>query len=508
MWKRIPYTLLISLISLFLFIVLATANGAGYRYGVSDQAFYIPAVVRAYDPATFPHDGALIEAQARLMVVDEVLAGLMRTTGAPLHVLFACGYFVSLILIWAALTRIGATLYVHRWTTVALLAAFTLRHQITRTSANTFEPYFHPRMLAFGICALAVAAVLRRRGWMAIALVALSGAVHPTTAMWFALLIGVALLVSDRGLRPVLAGGAVLAVLVAGWAVATGPLAGSFVVIDADWREVLAGKTSLLANQWPLAAWLANLGTAAVWAWAYFDRRRRGLATPEDTGLAAGGAALVALFLATLPFVAAGVSFFVELQISRVFWIVDVMATVCVLGAIERIGRQPQTMRAAAAVLIAFSCVRGAYSLYVDHPERRLFALTLDDSPWHDAMRWIAAQPADVHVLADPGHAWKYGTSVRVSAERDVFQEDVKDSALAIYSRDVAMRVLERSRAIGDFAQLTPDRARALAARYDLDCLVTTAALDLPVAYRNQQFTIYALGQQATERGDLIPARR
>ena len=25
-----------------LFVLLATANGAGYRYGVSDQAFYIP----------------------------------------------------------------------------------------------------------------------------------------------------------------------------------------------------------------------------------------------------------------------------------------------------------------------------------------------------------------------------------------------------------------------------------------------------------------------------------
>lgn len=496
MWRRIPYSLLTSLISLFVFTGLATANGAGYRYGVSDQAFYIPAVVRAGDPATFPHDGALIEAQARLMVLDEVLAGVMRVTAAPLHVVFAAGYFISLALIWMALTWIGGTLYVHRWTTVALLAAFTLRHQITRTSANTFEPYFHPRMLAFGICALAVAAVLRRRGWAAIGLVALGGAVHPTTALWFALLIGVALLVSDRALRPIVAGGAVLAALVAGWAVTAGPLAGSFVVIDADWREVLAGKTSLLANEWPLAAWLANMGTTAVWAWAYVDRRRRGLATREDTGLAAGGAALVALFLATLPLVAAGVSFFVELQISRVFWIVDVMATIYVLGAIERF--QPQVVRVTAALLIAFACVRGVYSLYVDHPERRLFAFALDDSPWHDAMRWIAAQPADVHVLADPGHAWKYGTSVRVSAKRDVFQEDVKDSALAIYSRDVAMRVLERSRAIGDFSQLTATRARTLAAQYDLDCLVTTATLDLPVKYRNEQFTIYALSPAET----------
>ena len=36
-----------------LFVLLATANGAGYRYGVSDQAFYIPVVARALDPARF-----------------------------------------------------------------------------------------------------------------------------------------------------------------------------------------------------------------------------------------------------------------------------------------------------------------------------------------------------------------------------------------------------------------------------------------------------------------------
>ena len=72
-------------------------------------------------------------------------------------------------------------------------------------------------------------------------------------------------------------------------------------------------------------------------------------------------------------------------------------------------------------------------------------------------MRWIRAQPIDAHVLADPGHAWKYGTSVRVAAERDVFLEEVKDSAVAIYSRDVAIRVPERMRAVGDFDQMTAD---------------------------------------------------
>jgi hypothetical protein len=481
-------------LSLVLFVLLATANGAGYRYGVSDQAFYIPAVAHAADPAMFPRDRDLIEAQAHLMVLDEALAGIMRATGAPLPALFAAGYFVSLALIWTALVLVGDALYAHQWTRIALLAAITLRHQITRTSVNTLEPYFHPRMLAFSICALAVAAVLRRRPWLAIALVAAGAVVHPTTAVWFAVLIGVAVAVSAPRLRPWLLGGAALAIAAAAWAVSIGPLAQSVTIIDPAWREVLATKTTLFANQWPLAAWAANLGTAAVWGWAYVYRRRNSIATPEDSGLMAGGLALVALFLATLPFVAAGLWLFVELQISRVFWLVDLMATIYLLAVLDRAASARAVTRVAAVVLIAFAVGRGVYALWFERPDRRLFSFQLEATPWHDAMRWIAAQPRDVHVLADPGHAWRHGTSVRVSGGRDVFQEDVKDVAIAIYSRDVAMRVLERARALGDFTQLTADRARALAARYGIDYLVTTASLPLPVSYRNEQFTIYRLG--------------
>ncbi len=490
-------TKLFSLVGLVLFVLLATANGAGYRYGVSDQAFYIPAIIHAADPETFPRDGAVIEAQARLMLLDEMFAGVIGATGLTLPTLFAAGYFLSLVCVWSALVLIGGSLYAHRWTTIALLAAFTLRHQITRTSANTLEPYFHPRMLAFGICALGVAAVLRRRSRIAIGLVAAGGVIHPTTALWFAVLIGVALIVCDRALRPVLLGGAALAVLLALWAATAGPLAQSFVIVDDAWRQVLATKTTLFANEWPLSAWVANLGTAGVLAAAHLHRRKRGVETLEDRGLAAGAFALVVLFLVTLPFVAAGVFFFVELQISRVFWLVDFLATTYLLAIIDRSHRAPRIARVAAMALIVFSLGRGIFALWIERPERRLFSFELTDSEWHDAMRWIASRPADVHVLADPGHAWKYGTSVRVSAGRDVFQEDVKDSAMAIYSRDVALRVAERSRALGNFDRLSPAAARALAERYDLDYLITTAAVsDLPVAYRNARFIIFSFDRR------------
>ena len=64
------------------FGLVATANGAGYRYGVSDQAFYIPVVMRSIDPTLFPRDASLIDAQGHLMATDEILAALVRTTGA------------------------------------------------------------------------------------------------------------------------------------------------------------------------------------------------------------------------------------------------------------------------------------------------------------------------------------------------------------------------------------------------------------------------------------------
>ena len=184
-----------------LFTILATANGAGYRYGVSDQAFYVPVMTHAIDPTLFPRDGALIDAEGRLMLMDEVVSGVVRATGLSLETLFLTGYVASMVILWLAVVAIGARVYTHPWAVLALGAALTMRHRIPRTSANSLEPYFHPRMLAFTLGALAVGALLHRRDRIAIALVACCAVIHITTALWFAILIGVALVVLDSAWR-------------------------------------------------------------------------------------------------------------------------------------------------------------------------------------------------------------------------------------------------------------------------------------------------------------------
>jgi hypothetical protein len=361
-----------------LFALLATANGAGYRYGVSDQAFYIPVVQHAIDPETFPRDASLIDAQGRLMITDEILAGIARVTSLPLDTIFFGGYLLSLALIWLAVVLIGQRVSAIPWVTIAIAAAFTLRHRIPRTSANSFEPYFHPRMLAFGLGLLAVASLMRRRTGLAVALVAAATLTHVTTGLWFSILVGVALVILEPALRRVAVASAIVAIVVGVWALVAGPLRTSMAGMDDVWLQAVSSKDSLFASQWPVWAWLANLALLAALWWAHRRRSRDGQASREDTALVWGATALVAFFFLTLPLVVARFAFPVQLQISRVFWLVDAVATIYVLSLF---GNQ-RAAKAVAIALVLLSLSRGTYIMLIERPDRALFSIHLVESPW------------------------------------------------------------------------------------------------------------------------------
>ena len=72
------------------FCLLAILNCGGYRYGVGDQAFYVPAVVQHLDPLLFPRDRMLLHVQDQFMAFDDGAAAIVKT--------FRCsfsGFFVS-----------------------------------------------------------------------------------------------------------------------------------------------------------------------------------------------------------------------------------------------------------------------------------------------------------------------------------------------------------------------------------------------------------------------------
>src|SRR6185369_2392069 len=157
--------------SLLPFLVLCTLNSAGYRYGASDLAFYLPAALERLDPSLFPRDGALIGSQARLTMIDETIAALSRISGLRLPSLFATLYATTLALLLAGALLLGRLLYRSEWAALAFVAALTLRHAIAKSGTNTLEGYFHPRQLAFSLGVLALVALMHQRALVSAVLV-------------------------------------------------------------------------------------------------------------------------------------------------------------------------------------------------------------------------------------------------------------------------------------------------------------------------------------------------
>jgi len=479
---------------LTLFVVLCTLNSAGYRYGASDQAFYTPAVIRALHPDFYPHDAALIDAQARLTAVDEAAAALVGVSGLSLPVCFALLYAGGLVLFALGVAAVSRSLVLSGLTTVTILAALTLRHAIAETGTNTLEGYFHPRQLAFAFGLWAVAGFLRGRALLVIVPLAVAGLVHPTTALWFIIWLAVATVVSDRRLVVPAAATLVLGGLTAVWVLTRGPLAGRLGTMDAEWLATLSSKTYLFPLDWRWSVWLINLLSPALIVAFYLRRRAEGRLVPRETGVAAGSLALLVVFLASLPFNAAHVQLAIQLQPARVFWMMDFLATVYLVWALVESGRASRRRAVIVAAMIGLMSIgRGLYIAFVEFPTRPMFAIGLPDGDWGRVMAWARQSAVSSHWLAHPGHAFLYGTSLRVAGQRDVFVEVSKDQAIGMYDRPTAMRTRDRLAEIGDFHALTAARVRALAAAYELDYLVTTERLDLPVAFVSGALTVYAL---------------
>ena len=482
----------------FLFGILVTANSAGYRYGISDQSFYIPAFEHRADPALFPRDGDMIDAQSRLTVADELVGGLTALTGIPLPPLFLAGYVLTVVLFVAAIVGLGSRLYASSWSVLALGLALTLRHRIAKTGVNTFEGYFHPRVLTFSIGLLALAALMQSRRTLALSLVAVGVLVHPTTGVWFAVWVGVAIVMSRPVRWTAVVAGVAGAAAAGGLLVVAGPLQAGLTVIDPEWAVVLSERDYLYPTDWRAETWLVNAIAPVLLVLVYRWRSALGLVTPVERGIVAGALALLVLFAASLPFIAARIALAIQLQTSRVLWQVEVLALAYLVWALcEAPWRGVLTPRrrqvAIVVALLVASAARGAYILRVEH-DHSLVVADLPQTPWLRAAEWIRANsPEDAHVLADPDHAWRYGVSFRIAGRRDIFLERAKDAAIAIYSRPLAMRISERRQALGNFNALTPDTLAALDQRYDLDYVITEQQLPLPLAKAEGPLNIYRL---------------
>lgn len=498
---RVKGPRLVALAGAPVFCVLAIANSAGYRYGVSDLAFYLPAAFRDIDPQLFPRDSALLDVQARFTLADELIASLLRlgrAVGVSDPAIIYAAHLATLLLLFVAAVLLGAALFRSWWSVAAFVAALTLRHAVARSGVNTLEGYFHPRILAFALCMLALAAFIKRGPWPALVIGLAACAIHTTTGFWLLVCVGVAGLFSDSRSRVALLSLAIAATLMLGYAVSVGPLAGRLQPMDSAWLAVLAEKDYLFPDRWPLDAWIICAAYVAIIALGAVRRARIDPLTARERGMLAGAGALLGVYLLAVPLLVGRSALTIQLQPARVFWLVDLFATIAVIWLAESSARRRSRVPAVLAMLLLVaSTARGVYLMNVQFPERSVFLAAAPESPWQDVMRWARGTDRRSHWLADPNHAFRYGSSVRVAAMRDVFIEGTKDTAIAMYDRAIAVSVAERLPLVADFDALSATAVLTLARTYDLDYLVTEATLPLPIAYKRAPLTVYRLQPEA-----------
>ena len=94
-----------------------------------------------------------------------------------------------------------------------------------------------------------------------------------------------------------------------------------FGVMDAAWLNALDEKTYLFAVEWPVSAWALNLAYPGAIGLIYRRRRLTDRTAPAEGIFVAGLFALVGTFLVSSALAEAGITAVVQLQVSRIFWV-------------------------------------------------------------------------------------------------------------------------------------------------------------------------------------------
>jgi hypothetical protein len=265
--------------------------------------------------------------------------------------------------------------------------------------------------------------------------------------------------------------------------------------MDAPWLAVIGDRDYLFPLAWPVDVWVTNLIAVPIILLGWRARARAQLTVAGETPIVIGAMALALIFFAWLPLSAAHVAIAVQMQVTRVFWMIDFLGTVYLVWAIAEGAGAVSRKRAvlAAAIILTLSAARGIYGCFIQFPDRPVVAIDLQHPDWREAMAWAQTTDPGSAWLADPHHAALYGSTVRAAGRRDVLIDQLKDPAIAMYDRAIAMRLADREQALAALAWDTPDGARALARRYGLDYLVIDRELELPLAHRSGSLFVYRL---------------
>ena len=397
-----------------------------------------------------------------------------------------------------------------RWAVIALAAAaLTLRHAIIQIGHEHARGLFPPaaavvRHRRAGASAASCAADTRRCA----TLIAIAGALHPTTALWFAIWLGVASFVAEPRLRmPLGVARRYRRIRRADWALTLGPLAGRLVTMDDEWLATLAveglslsarvadGRMAgqprlhsahrrplrLPAAMWPARRRGSRHSSRAASPLVVDLRRDRCRSTPRASRSPSSCSRRAC----------SGCSTLLAVDLRRVGR--GRRRKPRRAGVAARGNRRGDDRHAVDRLVASTSCS-------VEFPDRRIAQIDLSDDDWGRAMAWARASPSQEWLARRPGArgALRHEPSrCRRTATSSWRRSRTARSGCTIADRDAdagssrgARRLPRRSRRSGR------ERWRSTTT---CDYLVTEQALPLPVAFSRATCASTCCGSSALQ---------
>jgi hypothetical protein len=252
----------LALLTLFAFLVM------GYHPGLEDDAFYLAAIKRNLNPALFSHDADFFRLQFQATIFDKLIAYSIRLSHLPLSWTILLWQLAAIFFVLHGCWRISRRCFSRpeaHWASVITIAAL-LTLPLPGIAINLADQYLHPRTLATAAILAAIVAVLDRRVWIAVILLAIAFAVHAIMAS-FGISFCAFLLWNLRPSRPQQPSPPAAAALLV-------PLGWLFEPASDAWRQAAATRSFYYPTHWEWYEWL---GIIAPLLLVYALRRRLSL---------------------------------------------------------------------------------------------------------------------------------------------------------------------------------------------------------------------------------------
>lgn len=171
-------------VGVFLFLLLITILGLiinSYRYGISDQALYIPMIYRSVDSALYPNDYLFEESSEGYNLWVPIAAFLNRLFS--LEWIFFVGYALTRFLFYWAVYRVSLTLFDRRGAAILAVLLLVLPRAVGATATSTQIIFFTLRSTAKPLAIAFLIPYFQRRHFLAAIICGITFVIHPITAI-------------------------------------------------------------------------------------------------------------------------------------------------------------------------------------------------------------------------------------------------------------------------------------------------------------------------------------